>query len=179
MILCVSGLPASGKSTVGSLLTRIGWTLVESGQVAAALLGSADFHQLSPAEQEAFRARALSLVEGDTPNHLSREIASRVHRSGDLVAVIGVRQVSTLLGLRHLFPSGVHLLYVDTQPATCAVRYSNREGRSAGDYFRILNNPVEADQQALRDMADIVVDNEGPLEQLPDRLDQPLKDIGA
>jgi hypothetical protein len=42
-----------------------------------------------------------------------------------------------------------------------------------------LNNAVEADQPALRSMATVLLDNEGPLEQLPDRLDQALKEIGT
>jgi dephospho-CoA kinase len=117
-------------------------------------------------------------VQDGHPNSLSREIATRVQRSGDRVAVIGVRQVLTLQGLGHLCPAGLSLVYVDTQPTTCAARFAVREGRPATDYFQILLNPVEADQQNLRRLADVLVDNEGTLEGLPDRLERALRKVG-
>jgi hypothetical protein len=102
MILLVSGLPASGKSTVGCHLLDRGWKLVETGKVAASLLESSDFHGLTPTDQAEFRTRALALVRDGHPNRLSREIAKQVELAGGKVAVIGVRHVATLRGLQEL-----------------------------------------------------------------------------
>lgn len=175
LAVSVCGLPASGKSTVGRILAELGWERVETGRVVAEVLGLADFHGLSPCDQDAFRHDSLALVRGHTPNRLAREIADRLAKLGGPVAIIGVRHVSTLQGLRQLlFPLPPRVLYVSTDPATCARRFALRDNRTPEDFFRILRIETETDQDALSKQSDAVLDNNGTLDVLPDLVDRAL-----
>jgi dephospho-CoA kinase len=178
MILLVSGLPASGKTTVGGYLSNRGWALVESGKVAASLLESPDFHGLSAEGQNEFRARALALVRDGHPNRLSREIAKQIELAGEQVAVIGVRHVATLRGLQEICGADLSLVYVNTSPETCAQRFATRDQRTPEAYAEVLKSGVEADQESLRESANVLLDNEGSLEELPRRIDEILQKVG-
>jgi dephospho-CoA kinase len=166
LVVCICGRAASGKSTVARRFATAGWQLMESGKVVAALLESESIHDLDVPSSMEFRSRAMRLVTGPQPTALVQALAGGLATASARVAVVGVRQVSTVDGLRGCANGRVVVLYVETSLTKCAERFALRDGKRVDDYLAIAGHEVEQDQERLRTMADRVIDNDGPLDVL-------------
>ncbi len=105
IVLCLCGRTASGKTTVAR---RLGdeWSIVESGKVVADMIESAPIHNLKGEDAKtAFRTQAMALVTGPQPTPLVKRLVEELGGPHGHVAIIGVRQVSTVEGLRQ-YPNG-------------------------------------------------------------------------
>ncbi len=143
-----------------------GWQLIESGKVVAALLDSESIHELDVPSSMEFRSRAIRLVTGPQPTALVQALAGGLAAASARVAIVGVRQVSTVDGLRGRAKGRVGVLYVETSLAKCAERFALRDGKRIDDYKAIAVHEVEQDQERLRTMADRAIDNDGSLDAL-------------
>jgi dephospho-CoA kinase len=101
-------------------------------------------------------------------------LVEEIGRQQGSVAIIGVRQVSTVEGLRRYAHGKVRVIYVDASIENCAQRYAARDGRPLEAYDAIARHDVEQDQIPLKELADEVLDNNGSLEALDALVDRSI-----
>ncbi len=163
-ILCICGKPASGKTTLAGMLGNMGWSVIETSDVIADMLGTQKVRTLVPAEQIRYRQMALGLISGPRPQSLSLELISRILTTKQPTLVSGVRRLSTLEDMRDAGITTV-VVFVDTLHHTCVDRFVARGG-SARAYQELIRNPIERYWVRLHDHANHHFNNDADLSAL-------------
>jgi dephospho-CoA kinase len=179
--LGLTGGIGSGKSEVSRLLAGYGAVLIDSDRIAHEVVEPgtpglaavvAEFGQGVLTEDGALDRTGLGRVVFGDPDRL-RALTSIVHpliraRSAELEAAVGPDAVVVhdvpLLVENGMAPMYDLVVVVDASPETQLDRLVRLRGMTETDARERM--AVQATREARREVADVVIDNDGPLERL-------------
>lgn len=125
MIVCITGMPAAGKSSIGKALKRMGYTTYELGDIVRKMMRERHIRVTPESDREFtiwLRKRYGGLV---TIKRLAKEVDLR---KADKIAIIGVRSRPELDYIRK---RGKTLTIAILAPAR--LRYLRMKGRGRAD----------------------------------------------
>jgi dephospho-CoA kinase len=116
-------------------------------------------------------------MAGGMQTELNRRLIAQVLPESD-VAIDGLRHTIDQESLSETFPSSFHLLYIDSA-AEQRWNHLNGKGRyTSRDIFDAADShPVEQQIESLRTKADLVLRNEGSLQDLYTAIDKAIPDF--
>lgn len=176
LVICITGMPGSGKSTVAQMLEGKGFTVMELSMPLKLLMRMCGV-KLNVQNQEDFRGK---LKEAFGTDILAKLLANKILSSHSNVVISGVRNMAELAYVRSL-GINVAVIAVSVPKKLRYERLTRRKGT-----FRITSYP----EFALRDRknvslgtpqviraADYVLVNTGTMKQLHSDLDELIKMI--
>lgn len=175
MIVCVTGMPAAGKSSVGAVLKGMGFNVYELGDIVRMMMRERGI-QINPESDKKFtvwlRKRYGGLV---TVKRLAKEVD--LGGSGK-TAVVGIRSKPELDYIR---AHGRSLTVAVLAPSRLRFRRMRRRGRRDAQktYADFLKRDRKEERWGLWSAiksADYVIAGTGTLAQLKDEVRQVMKD---
>jgi dephospho-CoA kinase len=159
--ICIVGQIGSGKSEAAELLREsLGYTVVNSGQVLARLLGRPAVTESSRSE---FQAAAQAFIEApDGPGRLAAAVADEIDSSdSERIIVDGIRQRATFVALRERAGRRVAMLYVHSPAHIAHQFYNARSGKEHSflEFAAVREAQVESEVPTLIGIADAVLFN--------------------
>lgn len=172
LIIGITGHIGSGKTSIGNYLSSThGFQYVRYGQVLSEWLGA-------DAEGKAnLQKIGWEVMAGGMQRELNRRLIEKIEPDAD-VAVDGLRHPLDYESLHTLFSSSFHLLYIESALGT---RWKRLKGRGRYESFEMFetadSHPVEQQIEMLRPNADLVLENEGSIEDLYMSVDLAIRNL--
>lgn len=161
LVIGITGRIGSGKTSVGRYLgSEHGFQYLRYSQVLSEWLAN------DPESKAHLQEVGWKVMAGGMQTDLNNRLIARVRPDAD-VAVDGLRHPIDYEVHRNSYLSSFHLLYIDS-PRECRWerlrangRYRDRDSFEAAD-----SHPVEQQIEALRARAELLIRNDGSLENL-------------
>ena len=159
-LLLIVGTIGSGKTHTARLMAkRLGYAVVNSGQVVASLIGLPPVPETS---REVFHKVAWDLVSTSAGvDRLAGALIEAARATGQPHVIIdGIRQLDTFERVRALWGGQVYTLFVQTPPELAFESYRQRENElSVREFMDLYDAMVERGVHDIARHADIIVYN--------------------
>lgn len=160
IIIGITGHIAAGKTTIAKYISEKGFTYCRYSQIIATLLENQDIE----VNRGNLQLMGSQLFDSSEQYHLNQEVEKFL--VGNSCAVIdGMRHYEDYTYWKEKNFSNFYLLYVDTSETTCAMRYDG------GSYQKDDHHYAEKEIDRLRVYADLVVNNDGTIDELYNKID--------
>lgn len=176
-LLCFTGMPGSGKSTVASLMMEKGFRVIEMSDAVKALMTEKGI----PITSDSLRSFSTEIREKHGYNIVSRIIAERVRGAGAKVVVSGVRSLKEVEYLKANLPEKRVVLVALVLSQEERFRRIKAEDRKRSDETptreALMKREEIENSWGLKDAvvnADAVLSNKGTKEELSKDIDRLL-----
>lgn len=174
IILGLAGEMASGKSSVAKYVSdKYEADVFRFSNILRDALGR--IHKDNSRENLQMMSTMLREVFGE--DILARAMADDAKKThSDIVAVDGVRRLGDIEHLKKL--KGFHLIYLEADIEKCHARLSIRgenvddNGKTFEEFKKDRAREAERQIVELKAFADVVIDNNGTLDELHDKIDK-------
>ncbi len=176
MIICITGMPGSGKSTVANILHEHGFVVEE--------MRDEFMHQMRlqgrfPEGKEIWKLAADFKAEHGM-DAIAKAMVKRIDQDSNTV-IAGLRNSAELEVFRNTFGDGLVVVEVVALPETRYARLSGRgvsiDPKSYKEFLeREQNDLVGLGQASMKGMSDIRMTNSGSIEELRSNVEAFLKD---
>lgn len=163
------GLPGSGKSSLAKLLYSHGWSSVSAGNIIRELARNAG----SGETREELQNFGKDYLEKHGEQHFAAILAEKAAKNRCSV-IEGVRPIITIKHLINII-EGMVVVYIECKSHIRHHRLSERDSISLLEFQRLENHEMEVQVLAARPLANLVLDNNGPLKATFDTLFRELK----
>jgi dephospho-CoA kinase len=159
LIIGLAGRIGSGKTEVAHLIeSQCGFQYLRYSIVLA------DWYHTDPSAKARLQHVGWEVMSGDRQRELNYRLIQQVDRNRECV-IDGLRHPIDFESLKSEFGSCFHLIFVDT-PAESRLerlrsRYATRE-----QFVEADSHPVESNIDAMRPLADVVLDGELPISEI-------------
>jgi len=172
LVTGIAGRIGAGKTSAAKYLnTKHGFQYLRYSQVLAEWMAA------NPESKEQLQKVGWEVMAGGMQTELNRRLIAQVLPESD-VAIDGLRHTIDQESLSETFSSSFHLLYIDSA-AEQRSNHLNGKGRyTSRDIFDAADShPVEQQIESLRTKADLVLRNEGSLQDLYTAIDKAIPDF--
>ncbi len=166
MIVCITGMPGSGKSTAAKILDEEGFRIIEMGTFVRELMKEKGIR----IDSDSLRIFSTALRKRHGPAAVAKLAAKAARTAKGDVAIIGIRSPSEVNSLRRALGSRALVVAITTPTKE---RYSRIEARQRGDDSSMRAGLEKRDRiekgwgiDRAISMADIVVSNAGTRKEL-------------
>jgi|SRR5579871_4903555 len=163
-LFALCGPIGSGKSSVSKLLAeQIGARWNSFGRTTREIAEERNV----PSDRVELQKLGANLIENERQMFCRRVLAPVLVNAEDYGIIDGVRHADVLQEIRaFLSPRRVMCIYVDVEPEIRMERLGKRDGLVAHDIAKLDGHSTEVEVQTkLRNLADLVVHNNGTLEE--------------
>ncbi len=179
IIFGLAGEMASGKSSVAKHLSeKYGAEVFKFSNILRDALSR--IHKDNSRENLQMMSTMLRETYGE--DILAKAMADDVNdATGDIIAVDGVRRLGDIEHLKKI--EGFHLVYLEADIEKCHVRLSVRgeniddNGKSFEEFKKDRAREAERQIIELKEFADIIITNNGTLENLYDSVDEFIESV--
>lgn len=161
LVIGIAGRTGAGKTSAAKYLnTKHGFQYLRYSQVLAEWMAA------NPESKAELQSVGWEVMAGGMQAELNRRLIAQVAAEGD-VAVDGLRHIIDQESLSKAFLSSFHLVYIDSE-AEQRWNHLNGKGRYTSREIFDATDAHEVEQQveSLRRKADLIVGNEGSLQDL-------------
>ena len=178
IIICLTGMPGSGKTTVAEILKSRGFTIIELSSELKRLMNICG----TPFDMKSREVFTVKLKKAFGRDILAKLAAEAVARSRGNVVISGVRNTTEISYIRTLNPD-VAMIALSVPKGVRFERIIHRkQGIKTHDYrefeWRDRRNVALGMLQVIRS-ADYTLSNTGTLAQLHSDLDSLLRKLGS
>ncbi len=170
-------MPGSGKTTVARYAEEYGYRVLTMGDVVREV---AEERGLRPT-RETLSALAEELRRGEGEDAIARRCIERIRTMDADVVIDGIRSLKEVEAFREAFGDAI-LIAVHASPRTRFERLRHRgridDPEDWEEFHRRDLRELELGLGSAIAMADIVIINEGSLEELRENLERILRDYG-
>ncbi len=169
LIIGIAGRIGAGKTSAAKYLnTKHGFQYLRYSQVLAEWMAA------NPESKAQLQSVGWEVMAGGMQTELNRRLIAQVLPGLD-AAIDGLRHLIDQESLSKAFSSSFHLLYIDSA-AEQRWNHLNGKGRyTSRDIFDAADShPVEQQIESLRAKADVVLRNEGSLQDLYTAIDKAI-----
>jgi dephospho-CoA kinase len=169
LVIGIAGRIGAGKTSAAKYLnTKHGFQYLRYSQVLAEWMAA------NPESKAQLQSVGWEVMAGGMQTELNRRLIAQVTPGAD-AAIDGLRHIIDQESLSKAFASSLHLLYIDSG-AEQRWNHLNGKGRyTSRDIFDTADShPVEQQIESLRAKADLVLGNEGPLQDLYTAIDKAI-----
>ena len=169
LVIGIAGRIGAGKTSAAKYLnTKHGFQYLRYSQVLAEWLVK------DPGSKAQLQKVGWEVMAGGKQTELNRRLIAQVTPEGD-AAIDGLRHIIDQESLSKAFSSSFRLLYIDSG-AEQRWNHLNGKGRyTSRDIFDAADShPVEQQIESLRTKADLVLGNEGSLQDLYTAIDKAI-----
>lgn len=166
IIIGVTGIIASGKTTVSKYLAEKGFAYSRYSLIIAKLLEEKGI----PVERSSLQEAGGDLFDSQKQYDLNKKVDNYITGNRHIV-IDGMRHHEDYTYWKEKNFKNFHLLYIETDPKICADRYAEKEFQKA------TNHHVEQEITELRQLADVIIHNNGTFENLYSQIDDFLKTV--
>lgn len=128
IVLCLTGMPGSGKSSLASMLHRNGFASIEMGQIVRNMMEEKGI----TIDNHTLRNFALQLRERHGSMAVAKLTVSEIHRRKGDIAVVGIRSRKELDYFRKHLKGTMYVIAITAPPR---VRYRRMVQRGRSDDF--------------------------------------------
>ena len=161
LVIGIAGRIGAGKTSAGKYLnTKHGFQYLRYSQVLAEWMAT------NPEGKAQLQSVGWEVMAGGMQAELNRRLIAQVTPLGD-AAIDGLRHMIDQESLSNAFSSAFHLFYIESE-AEQRWNHLNGKGRyTSRDIFDAADShPVEQQIESLRAKADLMLRNEGSLQDL-------------
>jgi dephospho-CoA kinase len=165
MIICISGFPGSGKSTVGSELIAMGFRVLEVSSTIKDKM-TEEGVEIDPKSIEEYTG-AMKAKYGK--GVFARATAQKVRDSDKDVAIIGMRSVEELNAVRETIGSKIPFVLLTAPKSTRYKRLSERPKLPIKSYSVFMMRETSNIDMGIGELtghADFIIANSGTKEEL-------------
>lgn len=178
MIMCVTGMPGSGKSTAASFLKSRGFKVIEANSTIHASMKRAGL-QINARSQEAF---ALQMKRMHGKDIFAKQTAKNLLGIKSDIAIIGTRSIEEFKSINSVLGASAILVAIVAPRKLRYKRLSKRKDLPTKDYASFTvreKSNTKMGTKRLLEHADFVVSNGGTVRQFKSSLAEMLKTARA
>lgn len=165
-IIGITGTIAAGKTTVGKYIAQKGFAYSRYSLIIAGMLRDKGVEVGRGSLQKA----GDELFSSQKQYALNKEVEAYISGNSDIV-IDGLRHYEDYTYWKEKDFKNFYLIYIQASPEICEERYEGKNFRDT------INHHVEREIDGLRQLSDVVIDNNGTFEELYSQIDDFLNVI--
>ena len=170
MIIALTGMPGAGKTEAAKILKEKGYYMIRLGDITFNEMRSRGLENTK--ENEEMLTQQLRKEHG--PEAYVKLILGEIDKHENVV-IDGLRNPAEFKFLREKFGHNLKLVHIDSTNETRYLRLENRQDRPHNREMSLKRDKHELNNLGVRqaiDMADVIIHNEGSLDDLKERVNK-------
>lgn len=160
LIIGIAGTIAAGKTTASEYIVGKGFAYSRYSLIIAKLLEKNGIQ----VERSALQNAGGNLFDAQKQYELNKKVDGYVS-GNEYIVIDGMRHYEDYTYWKEKNFKNFYLLYIDSDPKICAARYGEKE------FQQVASHHVEQEITGLRQLADVIIDNNSTFENLYTQID--------
>ena len=166
LIIGIAGTIAAGKTTASEYIVGKGFAYSRYSLIIAKLLEKNGIQ----VERSTLQNVGGNLFDAQKQYELNKKVDDYLS-GNEYIVIDGMRHYEDYTYWKEKNFKNFYLLYIDSDPKICATRYGEKE------FQQVASHHVEQEITGLRQLADVIIDNNSTFENLYSQIDNFLKTV--